>query len=520
MPFGGYTFSASPYNSTTNSNYLTLYAYGDNETQIGSIGPTPINPYSAMCITSNNTLLFAANTSNERNSWTLYNYRLPIVHPVFNGYYSNLEINYTVPEINGTVEPFNATTISITFNVPVEFTNANISIYHSSTGNLRQIVSGTNSDICSISSDSLTITVKVISSVFNQPGEQYYIKMDNNFVKSKDLNEPLKGIESHIWIPTANIIPDEEKFSDGTSGTLYLTINATAAFLNLTGSEKSEYISELLIELTYMVPVRQNRLSSNGNYQHINAGTPFEQIFIAVYVNKPNNNTERSVPGVFSDLNTMISKKQITSISTGSKTNDLDPNFGFNEQSNLWNEYKMQIIGVLIAFSLCVLLFLLARSKKPEENNKIHDNKWFEKNGKIAAIFTIVAAADVQALEVLNSNLGGLDIFNAPFSGDASYKIFIGSCVDIIIRNIPQFIIQSIVTYNIVPLLLLATTFLTLLVNIIGRLYESRHRLRPQYSPPSEEAVSNQSTHKSNEGKKNIDDPEESKNTEELKIEN
>ncbi|CAG8485861.1 17508_t:CDS:2 [Acaulospora colombiana] len=264
MSFGGYTLSFTPYNSTTNSNYLILYAYEDNETLIGSIGPTPINPYSAMCITSNNTLLFAANTSNERNSWTLYNYRLPIVHLVFNGYYSNLEINYNVPEINSTVEPFNATTISITFNDPINLSESNLSIYHLTTGTLRQMVSGS-----------------------------------------------MNGFFSAI------------------SGTLYLTPKATIRFLGLSRPERSAYFSNLISELANMVPVRSSRLSSNGNYQHIKNGTPLEQIFISIYVHKPMNSTERSVSGVFSDLDTMIRNKKITSISIGSITNDLDKNFGF-----------------------------------------------------------------------------------------------------------------------------------------------------------------------------------------------
>ncbi|CAG8456938.1 15442_t:CDS:2 [Acaulospora colombiana] len=272
MPFGGYTFRHSFYDVSTNNSYFTLYAYDDNETQILELGPIVTNQFGTSNIMSNNTLLVAIPGQNA--SWTLYTYQLPKVRPDLDGGYGNLEINSTNPGIDGTVEPFTDTSINITFNDQVELSSANISIYHTTTNNLRQFI--------------------ILSNIES---------LDNS---------------------------EEGKFSDAVSGTLYLTANATSTFLRLNKSEKSTYISELLGEISIMVPVRLSRLSSNGNYQHINAETPSEQIFISVYVNKPKNNrNERNVSGVFADLNFMIKNKQVTSISYGSKTNDLDPNFGF-----------------------------------------------------------------------------------------------------------------------------------------------------------------------------------------------
>ena len=61
-------------------------------------------------------------------------------------------------------------------------------------------------DFCKISPDGYTISIKVINSTFNEYGEQYFVTMDNNFVKYFEYESPQKGIHDGIWIlKTGNI---------------------------------------------------------------------------------------------------------------------------------------------------------------------------------------------------------------------------------------------------------------------------------------------------------------------------
>ena len=92
------------------------------------------------------------------------------------------------------------TNISITFNSPVALSLNNISIFQANQTQdiLRQRTSATNSEFVRLSDDGLTISVTVLSSTFNMQ-EQYYILMDDNFVKNGANNEPKIGIKKNKW---------------------------------------------------------------------------------------------------------------------------------------------------------------------------------------------------------------------------------------------------------------------------------------------------------------------------------
>src|ERR1044072_4534173 len=69
-------------------------------------------------------------------------------------------------------------------------------------------------------------------------------------------------------------------------------------------------------------------------------------------------------------------------------------------------------------------------------------NKWFEDNSKLAAIITLFSSGDIGLLHLLDSNFAGLELFSAPFSSKASYRIFWGGVLNIFIEDLPQLLIQ------------------------------------------------------------------------------
>ena len=90
-----------------------------------------------------------------------------------------------------------------------------------------------------------------------------------------------------------------------------------------------------------------------------------------------------------------------------------------------------------IAINTALAFYIIA-----QENIKPKFYKWFIKNGNVAGVFTVLAIADIKALNILQSNLAGFKIFQAPFSNSAKSKIFWGSFLNIFIEDIPQLIIQ------------------------------------------------------------------------------
>ncbi|CAG8642362.1 14528_t:CDS:2, partial [Racocetra fulgida] len=141
------------------------------------------------------------------------------------------------------------------------------------------------------------------------------------------------------------------------------------------------FFASLKSQLSQFIPVKLDRLSSSENSQVINGGTPSEQAIISIEISEPKNNSERNVPLVIQDLNTMVQNSAITMISQGNVTRYLDGGYGFTV-SPFW-----------------IIM---------DENTRKKFFAWFSRNGKVVSIFTLLAASDIEALKILQSNLAGI----------------------------------------------------------------------------------------------------------------
>ncbi|RHZ80956.1 hypothetical protein Glove_130g40 [Diversispora epigaea] len=540
IPYGGYLFYSYILNAT---NHTNAYGYYFNESAKNFIEwdfsePLVVNLRGILLILPNNTMLISQ--IENLNTWSFLTTDIPNYSGNLDKGYSNLLVNSTSPSINTNISNISTSTdmgnITITYYEPVELSDGNIWIYRIDDGidnNVtRQFVNGNNNEFCSISDNGLTVTVKVIRSTFDYPNSQFYVKVDNNFVRSKGYGEPIMGIYENIWKFNTN--PSEEPFADSVSGVLRLTIEGTEYYENLSSIGKSFFFSDLQIKLSKIIPVDNKRLSSNEKTQVDNTVSPNRrQILISLNVKS---SKEKSVKSIIDDLDDMIKYKSITSISLFHTTNCLDKVFGFKPKQNLWDKYKWRFFIVIFVFGLLLVLFFLAQKKESEGRNMavlqlgliifdffmdflfvryngkivevlfipsivflivpicintiwafyiiVEENKsvtfmnWFTQHGKIASLFTILSGFDIEALSILYSNMAGFEFFQAPFSIKGKSKIFCASCLNIFIEDIPQVIIQilyyySVVTYDIIPLLALYSSCFNLLINIVARLFQA-----------------------------------------------
>ncbi|RHZ83236.1 hypothetical protein Glove_99g117 [Diversispora epigaea] len=568
IPYGGYLFYGYFLDASSRTN---AYAYYFDESSPDPIAwelpePSVLNVKGLMSILPNNTLLVSQ--IELVNSWTLRTVNIPKYSKNSDNGYSNLQINSTNPSINSIIQPTkDMSNITITYYEPVELSDGYIWVYqidnNSGDNVIRQYVNGNDREYCSISDDGLTVKVVVIKSVFSFPNRDFYIKVDNNFVKSKAYGEPLMGINDNIWTFKTN--SSVETFAGSTSGVLRLTSNGTNYYKTLNSTGQDNFFFDLIAELTKVLGIDSKRLNSNQKTQVDNTISPDHPMFISLTIQSSKD--ERSVQNIISDLSDMIKYKSITSIGRLPTTNLLDEDFGFETRQNLWEKYKLRFLGVILAIGILAVLFLLAQKKESEgrnmavlqlgliifdfvmdtlfvsNNGKVvevlyipsvifltvpivvntvwafyiiieeskPDNKsgsnfsksskyenffdWFTKHGKVASIFTVLAGADIEALSILYSNMAGFEFFNAPFSTIGKHRIFWGSCLNIFLEDIPQVIIQilyqqSVVTYDIIPLLALISSCLNLLINIVGRLYQAINLCRHgslEYEPRSQD---------------------------------
>ncbi|CAG8575821.1 11199_t:CDS:2, partial [Diversispora eburnea] len=495
IPYGGYVY----YSYLVNENSrINVYGYYLNEIEMffkkwDFPEPSVLNLQGILIILPNNTMLVSQ--IENLNTWSFLTTDIPKFIDKDNGY-SNFQVKSTNPSINDNIST-STKNITITYYEPVELSDGNIAIYQiDNSGNkiIRQFVNGIKSpDFCSISDNGLTVTIKVINSTFSNPSSKFYVKVDNQC---------------------------EETLADKVSGVLRLNTEGTELYENLNSAEKDQFFTDLHLELSKIIPVNIKRLSSNRKTQVDTTVKPSHQILISL--NIESSKEERSVTSIIDDLNEMIKYKSITSISLNPTTKYLDEDFGFQPKPNLWGEYKWRFLGIILAFAILVALFLIAQKRECKgrniailqfgliifdfvmdvlfvsKNGKVievlyipsDENKskafldWFTRHEKVASVFTVISSADIETLSILYSNFAGFKFFQAPISTKGKNRIFWASCLTIFVEDIPQLIIQllyhySVVTYDIIPLLALASSCLSLLLNIIGRLFQAINSCRP-----------------------------------------
>ncbi|RHZ76703.1 hypothetical protein Glove_194g33 [Diversispora epigaea] len=544
IPYGGYLLTGY----FKNGSDQTVYGYYLNESANKFINwdfsePSVLNMKGILIILPNNTLLVSQIESND--TWSFLTTDIPNYSGNPDHGYSNHLVDSTSPPINANISNISNSTdmgsITITYYDRVELSDGNIWIYridNSVAQNVtRQFVNGNNNEFCFISADGLTVTVRVIRSTFNFPNSQFYIKVDNNFVKSKVYSEPLMGINDNIWnFDTISI--KNESYAGTASGVLRLTIEGTQYYKNLNSTGKSKFFFDLLTELSMIISV--DRLSSDYRTQVDNTN---RQIFISLTIQS--SRSERNVQAIIDDLKDMIKYKDITSISLFPTTNYLDEDFGFELRQNLWVRYRLRFLGVMLAFGILVVLFLLANKKERKgrniavlqlgliifdfvmdtlfvsNNGKVIEvlyipsvifltvptvfniiwasyilfnekksesfRNWFAQHGNVVSIFTALSGANIEALSILHSNMAGFGFFNAPFSPEGKSRIFWISCLNIFVEDLPQAIVQilyqrSVIRYDTIPLLALLSSFLNLLINISGRLFQTINLCRHVYN--------------------------------------
>jgi hypothetical protein len=91
---------------------------------------------------------------------------------------------------------------------------------------------------------------------------------------------------------------------------------------------------------------------------------------------------------------------------------------------------------IILVLSLAINLMLALNVIYNESYSNPKFKKWSSANAIVVSIFTLIASSYIEALNILQSNF-----FKAEFSKAARGKIFWGTCIDIIVEDLPQIII-------------------------------------------------------------------------------
>ncbi|CAI2170617.1 4700_t:CDS:10 [Funneliformis geosporum] len=337
--------------------------------------------------------------------------------------YNNKLIMNTTPPINATI-PINLSTVRINYIDPIVLSTGNISIYQRmyNTSNITEINATTPykdllrqsfpASLTEFVSTRVTeIEVKLLTSTFNQFNSNYYIEIDDNFVRNQEFNEPLIGIKGGTWSVKTNI-PGDQQFTDDKNVLLRLDKIGTQFFNNFSSSEKNQFFDDLLIAFSQVIPVPLERLRTSKRFQYDGSrdDLPFLPVLIQVRLIATRIKEDMNTEQILSDMDTLVKNKMITQLVHFDTTALLDPEYGVMEIKFLGSNTLFQTFA--------------------------------RHNALITTILLVMGYIDLESLKLLSSRLANIQSLNAPFSVTSAKWIYFGSLIVVILEDVPQLVIQ------------------------------------------------------------------------------
>nr|CAG8519597.1 10726_t:CDS:10 [Entrophospora candida] len=438
----------------------------------------------------NNTLWGVVNettVNNDNNSWTLtstfVNYSTILGGGSNSGIpetsdYGPSFISSTFPAINSTIplSSLPSPTLNITYTIPVNI--------------LRQTISPiTSPDYFTLSNNNQTISFNFIASTFNIPDQQYYITVDNTFVKDRQYNQNVLGIQPFVW-----------NFYTGSSEAIIrLNKNGTTYYrssLLSSNSDRNFFSNALSKELAAIIPCDPDRLTVSTNYQFDHNGLVDQLVLLKIgvqglgdVINDNNILDKLSSDDIIYNLDILIRHKNITGISRSTSSSLLDEDFGtLRILIDLGFDIAFVILHgedldwlypasmVFLIFPICLntlFTFYLVSNETAHETNFV---LWWRRNSKTALLCTLFSGADIECLNFISSGFANLEALSAPISLKTKRRIFWIQFITIFIEDLPQCIVLMIyqvfkILPSIIPVLALISSVLMLLLKSINNFY-------------------------------------------------
>nr|CAG8526867.1 13248_t:CDS:10 [Entrophospora candida] len=308
------------------------------------------------------------------------------------GGYGSDSILSTTPEKNSNIISADINLITITYTKSIKASSGKISIYQkrSSTSPniddddkdiLRQSCFA-QSDYVQISNET-TAQVKVLKSTFNNPGNEYYVTVEDDFVKSATTDQNIIGINSKAWNFSTVLVKDESYVnydSDSVSCIIRLTPEGTTYYTSLSTDDQTDFVGKMSNELSNALPCDVTRVTTLTKYQYslhnnnINSdnlsqkvfknvgmnitASSTDQIFMRVEIEGTLSRTELSAVQLASDLNELILNKDVTLLSKGLYTNLIDSGYGAERLDHFKEKFRWIFMIIFIGFLLLMLIIL------------------------------------------------------------------------------------------------------------------------------------------------------------------
>ncbi|KAF0543551.1 pro-resilin isoform x1 [Gigaspora margarita] len=128
---------------------------------------------------------------------------------------------------------------------------------------------------------------------------------------------------------------------------------------------------------------------------------------------------------------------------------------------------------------------------------------WWFRSSKTALLFTILAGADIDVLNILSSECGRLEELSAPFSVYAMERIRIFNVISMLIEDLPQLIVLTLyhiysIVPSIIPIITLSSSCIIMLFKIACLIYSSMLLKQRKKAEPDRSTVKSESPYTGN----------------------
>ncbi|RIB18982.1 hypothetical protein C2G38_2245423 [Gigaspora rosea] len=534
---GGYCVLRQGINTTT----IDGLVYDDVGNPNGTWGLPRNYTYTRNIGVFPNNTLWAVVNGPDNFTWTfvtsssLVNFRT-VPDP---GGFNNAFISSVSPRNLSLISLSSTPSLMITFTTNVSLASGNVSIYQSngSFPILRQTFRGNDRRFVRLlngTNGSTQVQFDVLNTTFNQRSSDYFIQVDNAFVREIQFNQPLLGIRPSVWFIHTDKV-DNFTNTEPESAVVRLTPEGSIYFRTLSESNRNKFAVVMTQSLSTVIPCDKSRIQATSNFQLDDNRQVLLRIDVKNY--DVNSSKERVPTKVLQDLDSLIKNRDITGVSQEFATSMLDPSYGSVFTQDLWSNYKfllwilLVIVGILsilvclsfmrhrkgkhcavfmftflaIDFVLDILFVIthgqdlywlypvsvifitipiivnsgftfMLISREIMRNKKF--SAWWFRSSKTALLFTILAGADIDVLNILSSECGRLEELSAPFSVYAMERIRIFNIISMFIEDLPQLIVLTLyhiysIIPSIIPIITLSSSCIIMLSKIACLIYSS-----------------------------------------------
>ncbi|CAG8527195.1 25926_t:CDS:10, partial [Gigaspora rosea] len=380
---GGYCVLRQGINTTT----IDGLVYDDVGNPNGTWGLPRNYTYTRNIGVFPNNTLWAVVNGPDNFTWTfvtsssLVNFRT-VPDP---GGFNNAFISSVSPRNLSLISLSSTPSLMITFTTNVSLASGNVSIYQSngSFPILRQTFRGNDRRFVRLlngTNGSTQVQFDVLNTTFNQRSSDYFIQVDNAFVREIQFNQPLLGIRPSVWFIHTDKV-DNFTNTEPESAVVRLTPEGSIYFRTLSESNRNKFAVVMTQSLSTVIPCDKSRIQATSNFQLDDNRQVLLRIDVKNY--DVNSSKERVPTKVLQDLDSLIKNRDITGVSQEFATSMLDPSYG--------------------------------------------------------SVFT--PGADIDVLNILSSECGRLEELSAPFSVYAMERIRIFNIISMFIEDLPQLIV-------------------------------------------------------------------------------